>query len=652
MFVITCMPVGGAETLLVELIRRMDRTRFAPELCCLKYRGPMGDVLAGEVPTYAGLLAGKYDFAVLKRLTRLLRRRQIDAVVTVGTGGDKMFWGRLAGWLARVPVICSALHSTGLPDRVELPNRLLAPITDAFIAVARSHGAYLAEHEGCPARKVRVIPNGVDVERFRPRPRDPVRCEELGIPGHAPVAGIVAALRPEKNHRLFLDVARRVHGEIPAARFLIVGDGPEREDLERYAAELGIAGAVRFAGTRHDVPEMLSLMDVFILTSTMEANPVSILEALACRKPVVATDVGSVSETVLDGQTGYLAPPGDARTIADRVAGLLQDPAHADRLGRAGREYVTQHWLTFARGGAPVRERTDVGPTVRNAATLAASGSNVRCEFDITGDACLVDADLGQLSQVMNNLVLNACQAMPGGRGRGGWPGCRRARCRYELAVAPGLLRAHHRPRRGRGNRARAPRPGLRSLLHDQGGRQRAGLASCYSIVRNHGGHIAVSSAPGAGAAFAVYLPASPSPAAGLETRGGVVPGGTGRILVMDDEDAVRDLASLVLGELGYDVTAVGRGEEALATYEAALHCGEPFAAAILDLTIKTGLGGSETMRRLLLLDPATRAIACSGYSADPVMAHPERFGFREVLAKPYGVEDLARVVAQVLSEP
>ena len=96
MFVITSMPVGGAETLLVNLIRRMNRSQFQPELCCLKQFGPLGEVLAQEIPAFTGLLAHKYDFAVLGRLTNLLRERQIDAVVTVGTGGDKMFWGRLA----------------------------------------------------------------------------------------------------------------------------------------------------------------------------------------------------------------------------------------------------------------------------------------------------------------------------------------------------------------------------------------------------------------------------------------------------------------------------------------------------------------------------------------------------------------------------
>lgn len=344
MFVITCMPVGGAETLLVNLVRRLDRRRFAPELCCLKYRGPLGDVLAQEIPTFTGLLAHKYDFAVLGRLTRLLRQREIDAVVTVGTGGDKMFWGRLAAWRAGVPVILSALHSTGLPDHVELPNRLLAPLTDGFIGVAEPHGRYLASHEGCPAARVFVIPNGVDTGRFRPlREPDGLR-QQLQLGAGTPVVAIVAALRPEKNHELFLQSAARVRQTLPEAAFLVIGDGPRRSALEAMAHELGVGGAVRFLGTRSDVPELLSLVDVLVLSSHMEANPVSILEALACGKPVVATRVGSVPESVRDGETGYLVPPGDAEQLAARVADLLAAPERARRLGRAGRELVEAHW--------------------------------------------------------------------------------------------------------------------------------------------------------------------------------------------------------------------------------------------------------------------------------------------------------------------
>ncbi len=344
MFVITSMPVGGAETALVELVRRMDRQRFRPEVCCLKQLDALGTVLAEEIPTFTGILANKYDFAVLWRLTRLMHRRRIDAVVTVGTGGDKMFWGRLAAWLAGVPVICSALHSTGLPDRVEFANRLLAPLTDAFIAVAQPHADYLAAHEGCPAEKVCVIPNGVDVERFHPRWPSRSLQSEFNLDPDVPVAGIVAALRPEKNHEMFLYVAALVRRAMTTAQFLVVGDGPQRATLQSLAHSLGIADCVHFVGTRSDVPEVLSLVDVLLLTSHMEANPLCLLEAMASEKPVVATRVGSVCETVLQGATGYLVSPGDSQRMAEHVLELLTNGDRAASMGRAGREHVIAQW--------------------------------------------------------------------------------------------------------------------------------------------------------------------------------------------------------------------------------------------------------------------------------------------------------------------
>lgn len=343
MFVVTSMPVGGAETLLVELVRRMDCERFAPELCCMKGLDSLGEMLAEEIPVHSGLLSNKYDVTVLWRLARLMRRRRIDAVVTVGPG-DKMFWGRLAARAAGVPVICSAIHSTGFPDHVEWPNRLLAGLNGAFIAVADSHGRYLAEHEGCPVGKVRVIPNGIDVERFHPRWPDRELRRELDLDPGSPTVGIIAALRPEKNHELFLYVAAMVHTALPVARFLIVGDGPEREKLESLARSLGLGDAVRFLGARRDVEKLLPLIDVVALTSHMEANPLCLLEAMACEKPVVAPRVGSIEESVHDGVTGFLITPGDSQGMAARMLQLLQDREQASAMGRAGREAVITRW--------------------------------------------------------------------------------------------------------------------------------------------------------------------------------------------------------------------------------------------------------------------------------------------------------------------
>ncbi len=344
LFVITSMPVGGAETLLVNLIDQFDPKRIIPEVVCLKEPGPLGEQISSRHRLHHGLIGGKFDLSVLPRLTRLFRERAADAVITVGAG-DKMFWGRLAAKVARVPVIASALHSTGWPDGIGRLNRLLTPCTDAFIAVAEHHGDHLVRREGFPPRKVAVIRNGIDCERFKPdaNAASEIRAE-LGLPPESRLVGIVAALRPEKNHRLFVDVASQIaqgpNG--PQTHFLIVGDGPERSTIEGLIADAGLQRQVHLLGTRHDTPRIVAALDTFLLCSQNEASPVSILEALAAEVPVVATDVGSVAESVREGETGFLVACDDRETMARRVKSLLCDEALRRRMGIRGRQWVMQ----------------------------------------------------------------------------------------------------------------------------------------------------------------------------------------------------------------------------------------------------------------------------------------------------------------------
>lgn len=343
MFMQTDMRIGGAEMVTANIIRRLDRERFTPELCCLKHPGVIGEELTHEIPVHHDLLHNKYDLRVLPRLISLLKARETDAVITVGAG-DKMFWGRIAARRLGLPVIISALHSTGWPDGVGRLNRMLTPITDAFIAVAAAHGQYLMEHEGFPARRVVVIPNGVDTTKFAPMESSAAVRYDLGIDADAPVAGIVAALRPEKNHELFLEMARRVVRQRPESQFVIIGDGLRRDALVQRTHEMGLENSVHFLGSRNDVPRLLAALDVFVLTSHVEANPISILEAMSAGRPVVATDVGSIHEAVAEGKTGYLVPAGDVGRLADRVLTLFNDSPRRQAMGAAARRAVVEHW--------------------------------------------------------------------------------------------------------------------------------------------------------------------------------------------------------------------------------------------------------------------------------------------------------------------
>ncbi|MFI4875741.1 MAG: glycosyltransferase [Blastopirellula sp. JB062] len=342
-FITTSMPVGGAETLLVNLIRRLDRTRFSPELCCTKQRGPLGEELAAEIPTFSHLLSGKYDLRVLPRLVELFRMRQIDAVVTVGAG-DKMFWGRLAAYWAGVPVIASAIHSTGWPDSINWLNRRLTAVTDQFIGVADPHGKHLIEVEGFPPEKVVVIRNGIDTDRFRPDRESRARLrDEFKIDQAAPVCGIVAALRPEKDHLLFVSAAAEVLKTVPQARFLIVGDGPERAAIEAKRRELNVEDQVVLLGSRSDIPEILAACDLFALTSKNEASPVSILEAMSVGLPVVAPRVGSIPQAVDQGANGLLYPASDLAAVSESLRSLLSAPHQMAEMAISAREKAIRY---------------------------------------------------------------------------------------------------------------------------------------------------------------------------------------------------------------------------------------------------------------------------------------------------------------------
>ncbi|MFK7737945.1 MAG: glycosyltransferase [Pirellulaceae bacterium] len=343
MFIHTELVVGGAETLLAEIIRKMDREKFSPELCCLKDLEELGEILAKEIPTHSGLLRHKLDIGVIPRLRRLLKERKTDAIVTIGTGGDRMFWGRLAAWSAGVPVILSALHATGYPMKVEWMNRLLSPITDGFIGCASRHADYLVSGEKCPADKVFTVWNGVDIERFQPLDQQEVR-KHLDLPIGVPIAGIVAALREEKQHTLLIDSWAKVVEQLPKAVLVVVGDGVERQAIEDSVERHGLAKNVRLLGTRHNVHELLSAFDVKVLASRMEANPASTLEANACGIPAIAPNVGSLPDTIRHGKTGLLYEANNSKALAECLVRLLSESPLRKEMGAAALELVRERF--------------------------------------------------------------------------------------------------------------------------------------------------------------------------------------------------------------------------------------------------------------------------------------------------------------------
>ncbi len=309
---------------------------------------------------------------------------------------------------------------------------------------------------------------------------------------------------------------------------------------------------------------------------------------------------------------------------------------------------LTQQLLTFAKGGEPMRTSTALPDVVREAAQFALHGAKVRCEFDLAPEIWPADVDRGQVGQVVNNLIINATQAMPAG-------GLIRIEMRNDEIAEPrqGLAAGRYVKTsfadNGSGitaeNLPRIFEPYFTTKQQGSG----LGLATVYSIVKKHRGHIEVSSQPGVGTTFHVWLPAATSapepaavPAKSERTK-------TGRVLFMDDEPAIRTVGAAVLKRHGFHVTAVSDGADVVREYEAARAERRPFDLVILDLTVPGGVGGAEAIDRLREIDPGVRAIVASGYSSDPVMANYQSHGFAGRVPKPYQASDLVNAVDAVL---
>ena len=311
---------------------------------------------------------------------------------------------------------------------------------------------------------------------------------------------------------------------------------------------------------------------------------------------------------------------------------------------------LTMQLLTFSKGGAPVKTILRIAAVVRESVEFALRGSNVMCNFIIPDGLKSVEADEGQIRQIIHNLVINSLQAMPEG-------GIITLRCENVLIGQNDLLALKEGEYvrisledRGIGMPAehlsRIFDPFFTTKQKGSG----LGLATSYSIIKKHDGAITVSSKLGTGTIFNVYLPASEKEAASAPREMNVPVSGSGKILVMDDEEVIRRLAGSILDYLGYEVELAANGEEAIEKFQNARDSGEPYSLLIMDLTVPGAMGGKETMELLLRIDPGVRAIVSSGYSNDPVLADYRKYGFSGVVKKPYSVAELSRIVYEVIT--
>jgi glycosyltransferase involved in cell wall biosynthesis len=351
-YVIADMITGGTQTHLLEVFRHLDRTVFRPSLFVLRDGGNLlGEAAAAgvDVRTFgmSGTLRNPRDLAGLAGMVRAMR--ELRPVVVHGYLLRGNFYGAVAGRLAGVPAVVTSkrgLHEpAGVAETVSVrvSNRLSHAVTGNSLEVLE----FTRRVEGSFPAPMTMIPSGIDTDRFDPRrvggwPRGALR-EALGL-GKAPVVGTAITFRPRKGFRMLFEAMAEIRRRVPDARLVIAGAdemSPEARDL---AASLDLLRSVHVIGRRGDMPEVLSALDVFVLPSESEGMSNAILEAMAMRLPVVATDVGGAREQLEEGRSGYLVSYPDSAALATKVTRLLEDPALRESVGAAARERVARHY--------------------------------------------------------------------------------------------------------------------------------------------------------------------------------------------------------------------------------------------------------------------------------------------------------------------
>jgi len=367
------------------------------------------------------------------------------------------------------------------------------------------------------------------------------------------------------------------------------------------------------------------------------------LESLGTLAGGIAHDFNNILTAIL-GNIGLAA-------LDDKIGLRVQDRLAQAEAACLRAQALSQQLLTFAKGGAPVKKLFSVTELLTESTAFSCVGSPVKCETSFPDNLWSIEADPGQISQVFQNLTLNAIQAMPTGGTVKIWAENLALGTSIDLPLSPGKYIKLSVQDQGIG----IPAEHLQRIFDPYfTTKQRGsglGLASAYAIIKKHHGHIAVESEPGVGSTFFIYLPAveqqaHPQPAKDREPLVG-----KGKILVMDDEEIVREVLGRILARLGYEVEFAGDGGEAIEKFVQAHGSGQRFAGVILDLTVPGAMGGKETMARLLEIDPGTKGIVSSGYADDPIMADFQKYGFSGVIAKPYKISELGKILHAVIRE-
>jgi PAS domain S-box-containing protein len=438
------------------------------------------------------------------------------------------------------------------------------------------------------------------------------------------IGGTIWEKLPDLNGSVFETNYRRVMSDKVAVEFEASDvDGKRWFEVHAYPSGGGVSVFFR------DITERKRTEEERLTTSK--------LESLGTLAGGIAHDLNNIL-TVISGNIGLaqIEAPSDCGSLLSFLSRAGQAAQHA--------AHLSSQLLTFSKGGAPLKKVASVGQLLEQSAEFSLYGSSLRADLDIASNLWKAEVDAGQIEQVINALIINARDAMP----HGGTVRVSAKNVEIDERNAT-LLPAGRYLKVSVTDRGAGVPEDLTTKIFDpyfttKPAASGLGLAISYSIVKKHGGLLHLESSTADGSTFAFYLPASEGKVAPAGPKASNKPFRFNhqRILIMDDEAAIRELTSQLLSTLGYEVTAVPDGLEAVRTYERALRQGEQFQAVILDATVRGGMGGVATIERLRGMDPHVNAIICSGYSDEAALSEFLAYGFRGALPKPFTRTELA----------
>lgn len=347
MQLVLSLAIGGTERLVYDLVRQLDKGFVSPIVCCLDESGLFGEELRlnGYQVDTLNRKPG-IDWRLIQQLNTIIRQEEIDVIhahqYTPYFYGLMASLSRKLSFSVKAPKLVFTEHGRFYPDRKKfkrmLANPVLSLFTDEIVTISESTKSSLIKYENFPARRIKVVYNGIELSRFSPKIDPVARKQALGLSPDASVIGIVARLDPIKNHVMLLRAFKRVLNQIPDTYLLIVGDGPEERKLKTLADSTDVVDKTIFLGARSDVAELLHIFDVFALSSFSEGTSVTLLEAMGAGLPIVATRVGGNPEVIKDQESGYLVENDNDQEMAAMLIKLLQDPQMRQKMGQVGQK--------------------------------------------------------------------------------------------------------------------------------------------------------------------------------------------------------------------------------------------------------------------------------------------------------------------------